>query len=138
MSFLLQPSLALPGYPGGEAAEPVAEVAVHGRWSRRLGLDVSAMVRDRLSRRPAAVIIDLYGLIDEDAASLPLWLAVRRAAAAVRPPIHVALCLPTTAALDRRLRRIGARRLPMFATMAQARAAMTDRACAVPGERGRV
>ena len=110
----------------------MVEISVHDMWSRRLGLNVSARLGTRLANRPGAVIIDLLDLVDEDAASLPLWLAARRAAAVIRPPVPLALCLPATAVLEQRLRRICARRLPVFATRSEARTAMTNRLGADP------
>ncbi|GAA2712137.1 hypothetical protein [Actinoplanes palleronii] len=106
---------------------PVVEYAVHGVWSHRLGVDVVAGLRARFADAPAAVIIDLHGMTDDDAASLPLWLAARRAAAAIRPTVPLALCMPATTVLETRLRRIGAERLPIFTTMPEARAAMAAR-----------
>jgi hypothetical protein len=118
-------SPAFPAFTSDGTAE-LPEIGVHGRWSYRLGADVSAGIRRRLRDRPTALIIDLGDLIDPDGASLPLWLATRRACAVVRPPIGLALCLPNTTTLDRRLRRIGAQRLPRFTTMPEARTAMTN------------
>jgi hypothetical protein len=97
------------------------EIAVHGRWSRHLGDEVTAEIRRCFAERPPAVIIDLAGLIDPDGASVPLWLAARRASTVVRPPVRLALCLPPGTVLDRRLHRIDAHRLPRFATVAEAR-----------------
>ncbi|GAA2599543.1 hypothetical protein GCM10010435_93740 [Winogradskya consettensis] len=120
---------------------PVAasvEMSVHGVWSRRLGVDIAAELRGRFADRPGAVIVDLHGLLDEDAASMPLWLAACRIAAALRPSVHLALCLPADAVLAQRLRRIGAHRLPVFATKSEARAAVTKllpaAACSRQGE----
>jgi hypothetical protein len=104
-------------------ATAVAEIAVHGSWSHRLGLNVTAALRDCFADRPSIIIIDLHGMEDGDAASLPLWLAARRAANVIRPPVQLALCLPTATILQIRLRRIGADRLPLYATMIEARAA---------------
>jgi hypothetical protein len=104
--------------------DAVIEIAAHGRWSRRLGDEITIEVRRRFAAHPHAVIIDLRDLIDPDGASLPLWLAARRAATVVRPPVQLALCLLPATVLDRRLRRIGAHRLPRFTTVPEARAAM--------------
>ena len=104
-------------------ATAVAELAVHGSWPHRLGLDVTAALRGCFADRPSSIIIDLHGMEDDDAASLPLWLAARRAANVLRPPVQLALCLPAATILHIRLRRIGAHRLPLYATMIDARAA---------------
>ncbi len=118
-------SPAFPSVTSAGTAE-LPEIEVHGRWSYRLGAEVTDGIRDRLREHPAALIIDLGDLVDPDGASLPLWLATRRACAVVRPPVGLALCLPNTTMLDRRLRRIGAQRLPRFTTMPEARTAMTN------------
>ncbi|WP_433790797.1 hypothetical protein [Actinoplanes sp. CA-252034] len=101
----------------------MAEIAVHGSWSHRLGLDVTAALKDCFAGRPDIIIVDLHGLEDDSAASLPLWLAARRAANVLRPPVRLALCLPAETVLRTRLQRIDAHRLPLHATMAEARAA---------------
>ncbi|MEV4280064.1 hypothetical protein [Actinoplanes xinjiangensis] len=104
----------------------MAEIAVHGSWSHQLGLDVTAALRDCFADRPGSLIIDLHGMEDDDAASLPLWLAARRAANVLRPPVQLALCLPAATNLQIRLRRIGAQRLPLYGNMIEARAAAAD------------
>jgi hypothetical protein len=108
-------------------AAAVAELEVHGQWSHHLGTDIIRRLRERLAARPAAVIIDLHALLDPEAASLPLWLAARRATGVLKPSVRLALCLPSATVLDSRLRRLGAHRLPTFATMPEARAAISDR-----------
>lgn len=106
----------------------VTEVRVHGRWSRRLGLDVYVVLRQCLAEHPAALIIDLEDLSDLDAASTAMWLAAGRAASALRPPAFVVLSMPPTRQLASHLRRLGAVRfLPIFATMKQARLAVARR-----------
>ncbi|WP_433831118.1 hypothetical protein ACQP2E_12660 [Actinoplanes sp. CA-015351] len=60
----------------------------------------------------------------DDAASLPLLLAARRAASVLRPPVRLVLCQPAGTVLRTRLQRIGAGRLPLYATMDEARAAV--------------
>ncbi|WP_157411495.1 hypothetical protein [Actinoplanes rectilineatus] len=111
----------------GPAATVVAELEVHGPWSRRLGTEITQRLREHLATRPAALIVDLHHLVDPDAASLPLWLAARRTTSVLRPPIQLALCLPVTALLEQRLQRLSPRRLPIFATMPEARTALVDR-----------
>jgi anti-sigma regulatory factor (Ser/Thr protein kinase) len=109
-------------------ATAMVELSVHGRWSQHLGMSVSAAIRSCLAEPPSAIIADLHDLGDPDGTSMPLWLAARRAAIVQQPPIQLALCLPTTAGLDRRMRRAGAHRhLPLFATMPEARAVISAR-----------
>ena len=98
-------------------ATGITELTVHGRWSSRLGTDVCEAIRDCLAGRPPYLLVDLHDLSDPDAASLSLWLAVRRAGAVKRPAVRLALCLPTTAPLHRRLRRFGSHPLPLFTSM---------------------
>jgi anti-sigma regulatory factor (Ser/Thr protein kinase) len=62
-----------------------------------------------------------------------VWLAVRRAASAVRPAVQFALCLPTATTLNRELRRTGVvPHLFLFATLAEARAAVSHRLMPAP------
>jgi hypothetical protein len=124
----VRPEPTVPALPvrGGTGAI-VAELQVHGEWSRRLGMETTRRLRERPSTGPAAVLMDLYQLVDPEAASLPLWLAACRAASVRRAPVQLALCLPGATVLERGLQRLGAHRLPTFATMPAARAAMADR-----------
>jgi histidine kinase-like protein len=112
----------------GDVTTGVVEMAVHGRWSQRLGMDVSTGIRKCLAEQPAAIIADLRDMGDPDGASMALWLAARRAAVVMQPPVRLVLCLPTATMLDRRLRRLGSpQRLPVFVTMPEARAAVISR-----------
>jgi anti-sigma regulatory factor (Ser/Thr protein kinase) len=111
----------------------MVEIGVHGRWSSRLGGDVSAAIGKCLAEPPAGIIADLRDLGDPGAASAPLWLGAFRTTSVPRPPVQFALCLPTATALNRRLRRAAeARRLPLFATMAEARTAVARRLSPAP------
>jgi anti-sigma regulatory factor (Ser/Thr protein kinase) len=106
----------------------VVEMAVHGRWSQRLGMDVSSGVRKCLAEHPSAVIADLHDMGDPDGASVALWIAGRRAATALQPPVQLVLCVPPEAPLAHRLQRVGAGGyLPVFPTMCAARAAVGSR-----------
>jgi hypothetical protein len=106
----------------------VLEVCVNGRWSRRMNLDVYAVLRKCMAEHPSAVIVDLRQLNDPEAASAPMWLAAARAAATLRPAAQLVITLPPTRQLASRLRRLGAvRYLPLFATAWQARAAVATR-----------
>lgn len=105
----------------------VIEIAVHGRWSRRLCLDVYHALHKSLAEHPAGVIVDLRGLSDLDAASTSMWLAASRAANILRPPAHLVLSMPPTRRLASHLRRLGAVRfLPIYPTVEQARAAVAS------------
>jgi hypothetical protein len=113
----------------------VAELVVIGEWSRPLGRDTSRRLRERLAAGPGAILIDLHRLLDPDGASLPLWLAARRAGSVLRPPVQLALCLPVATVLERRLQRLGAHRLPTYPSMREARDSMTHRLGAEQGGR---
>jgi hypothetical protein len=119
-------------YPGlsltRDALIGVIEMAVEGRWTRRLCLDVYTVLRKCMAENPSAIIVDLHGLNDLDSDSANMWLAAARAAAMLRPPAQLVLSLPPTRQLAGKLRRLGAvRYLPIFVTMPQARAAVLSR-----------
>jgi hypothetical protein len=110
----------------------VLEIALHGRWSRRLCLDVYHALRNSMAEHPCAIIVDLQGLSDLDAASTTMWLAASRAANTLQPPVQLVLTMPPTRQLAGRLRRLGAVRfLPICATMKQARETVASRLPAV-------
>jgi hypothetical protein len=129
------PYLTDAGHPGevrlSVAADPdtaMIEIEVRGRWCRSLSMDVYCALRDCLAEHPLAIIIDLHGLIDVDAASTAMWLAAGHAVKRLHPPAQLALCLPPTRQLASRMRRLGAVRfLSIHATMKQARAATAGR-----------
>ncbi|MBG0561305.1 ATP-binding protein [Actinoplanes aureus] len=103
-------------------------LAMHGSWGVPLRRDTHVTIRKCLSEHPSALIVDLHDLHDPHATSASLWFTARRAGAAMDPPVKVAVCTPPETALASRLRRMGAERfLPMYTTVAQARAAMTER-----------
>lgn len=126
-------------FSGDEGAEPglsvartadnsMIEIVVHGRWSRRMCLDVHALLRRCLAERPSAIIVDLHDLNDLDSASAGVWLANARAAGAGQPATQFVLTMPPTRQLAGRLRGLGAvRHLRIFVTIEQARAAVTSR-----------
>ena len=111
-----------------DADTAVTEIVVRGSWSRRMNLDVYAVMRKCMAEHPSAIIVDLRDLSDPQAASANMWLAAARAAASLRPAAQLVVSLPPTRQLASRLRRLGAvRYLPIFVTTAQARAAVTSR-----------
>ncbi|MEU4215002.1 ATP-binding protein [Actinoplanes sp. NPDC026623] len=120
---------AEPGLSVTRAADSsMIEIAVRGRWSRRLCLDVHALLRGCLAEHPSAIIIDLHELGDLDGASAGVWLANARAASAGQPATQLVLTMPPTRQLAGRLRRLGAvRHLRIFVTIEQARAAVAGR-----------
>jgi hypothetical protein len=105
----------------------VIVVAPHGDWDWRLFLDLYTVVHKYLAEHPRALIVDLHDLTDPTTGSAPLWFTARRSGAAMRPPVEVALCLPSKTPLAVRLHRLGAKRfLPIYDTVPQARTAVAD------------
>lgn len=106
----------------------VIEIELRGRWSRQLCLEVYQVLRSSMAEHPSAIIMDLQGLSDLDAASTSMWLAASRAANTLHPAVQLVLCMPPTRQLASHLRRLGAVRfLPIHATMKQARVAVANR-----------
>ena len=111
----------------------VIEIAVHGRWSRPLCLDVYHALRKSMAEHPSGIILDLHDLSDLDAASAGMWLAACRAANLLRPSVQVVLSMPPTRRLASHLRRLGAVRfLPIYATTKQARVEVVSRLPFIP------
>ncbi|MFI7547179.1 ATP-binding protein [Actinoplanes sp. NPDC049599] len=103
----------------------MVEMAVRGKFSLRLSVELYAGFRKCLAEHPAAMVVDLSRFEDPYAVSAAMWLAAHRSAAGMYPPVRLALTLAPTAPLAGRLRRLGTTRLfPVFATVAEARAAM--------------
>jgi hypothetical protein len=112
----------------GDIEQATIEVAVHGRWSRRMQASAATGIGKCFAESPRAVIIDLHELDDPLAASAVMWWTTGMRGAALHPPTLVVLCLPTTSTLAARLQRLGAKRsLPVYATMAEARTAIASR-----------
>lgn len=106
----------------------VVEVTVHGRWDRALWHDAGVALGKCFAEQPAAVIVDLHDMGDPQAASAAAWWMVGMRGADLRPTVQLALCLPAATALSARLHRLNARRyLPVYASMPEARAAITAR-----------
>jgi anti-sigma regulatory factor (Ser/Thr protein kinase) len=127
------PYLFLPPLDGARAQVAVTAdgdgtvigIAVRGQWDPRLGASVALEIDRCLAESPATIVIDVAGVVDPAADSVPVWLSATQAAAAADPPARVALCLPAGSALANRLDRIGARRyLPVFDSPAEARASL--------------
>jgi len=112
----------------GDLDAAVALMSVRGAW----GLSVREMAMttlDRcLSQHPEALIIDLSELDDPACASAATWLAAQCSAAARRPAVQLALCIPPRLPLADRLQRLGSRgHLPVYARVRQARVAIAGR-----------
>ncbi len=106
----------------------VALMTVIGRWDASLWQRTTEMLRKCLAEHPEAVIVDLSGLDDATGRSAPTWMAGQRAAAAMEPPVQMALCIPPNLPLADRMQRLGARRyLPVYAKVRQARVAIAAR-----------
>ncbi len=80
-----------------------------------------------LNEHPAALIIDLQGVADPHALSVTTWVTVARSGEIMDQPVRVVACVPAVTALADRLHRVGAARvLPIFCTLARARAAAAE------------
>jgi hypothetical protein len=111
-----------------DADTAVIEMALHGRWTRRLAADTYTGFRKCLAEHPTAMIVDLHHLDDPLSASAAMWLTARRAAAALEPPVQVALSMAATTPLSRRLHVLGVTRIvPVYPSTEQARSAVAGR-----------
>jgi len=100
-------------------------VAVHGSWNERSQARLSTVVHRNLAEHPPTLVLNLHHLDDPAGASASLWLTVARAAGSKQPPVRLAVSLPPGAELAAQLDRRGDQWLvPMYATVAQARAAL--------------
>jgi hypothetical protein len=113
---------------GADPDTSMIEIEVRGRWCRSLSMEVYRVLRECLAEHPLAIVLDLSGLIDVDAASTPMWLAASHAARRLCPSAQIALGLPPTRQLAGRLRGRGALEfLSIHPTVEQARAAAAGR-----------
>jgi hypothetical protein len=110
-----------------DASTAVVEMAVHGPWSQHLGSQVTAGLRLCLAGPSASIIIDLHDVADPHGVSQPFWVAAWHAARLAPTSVRLVLCLPTTMALDTRLRHMQGPRPMLFATMPEARIAIAGR-----------
>jgi anti-anti-sigma regulatory factor len=102
-------------------------LTVQGRWDHVLRRHATRWLHKAFAEGPSAVIVDLAGLTDPDAASLPTWVTARHTGAGLEPAVDVAVCAPSGEFADR-LDRMGAGRfLPAFLSMAEARTAVLSR-----------
>jgi anti-sigma regulatory factor (Ser/Thr protein kinase) len=117
------PQLTVTGDDDGS----VLLMAVRGSLDRTLFLRARTMVHKCLAHYPAGLIVDLTELRDPAGASAPLWLTARQTGEAIQPPVRLMLCLGPDTVLADRLHRLGARWfLPIFASVAEARAVLAD------------
>jgi hypothetical protein len=106
----------------------VIEVAMQGRWTPSLRIAAWVAVTKCFVEHPLAVVVDLHGLDDPLAASAPAWWTMGMTGARMAPPVAVVVCRPRATPLAARLNRLGAKRhLPVFATLDEARRAVSTR-----------
>ncbi|MDI6100115.1 ATP-binding protein [Actinoplanes sp. NEAU-A12] len=111
-----------------DADTAVIELTVWGGWDRTLSAQARLVVDKCLAEHPAGLIVDLHHLRDPHAVSAPLWLTACAQAAAMTPPVAIAVCVPAGMPLARRLRRLGARDwLVFYPTVPQAREVLAGR-----------
>ncbi|MEU8234025.1 ATP-binding protein [Actinoplanes sp. NPDC048967] len=112
-----------------DAESGLLEISVRGRFSLRLSMELYGGLRKCLAEHPTAIIADLAAFDDPYAVSAAMWLSINRTAAAMYPPVRLALALSPTAPLAGRLRRLGAGHFfPAYPDLDQARAALTGTA----------
>ncbi|WP_229076764.1 ATP-binding protein [Actinoplanes sp. DH11] len=125
-------------------------VVVRGPWTGETWQRTARTLRKCFAEHPAGLVLDLSGLEDDAARSVPTWLHAYRTGAAMEPPVRVAVCAPAGPGLGGRLARLN-RSLPICSSLGQAREALgtgrslTDRVTATlaadprsPGEARRL
>jgi hypothetical protein len=106
----------------------VTLMTVSGVWDQLLWHGTGTALHKCMAEHPDALIVDLSGLDDPHADSAPTWLAARSTAAALEPPVEMALCVPPHLPLADHMQRLGAGRfLPVYAKVRQARVAIAGR-----------
>src|SRR6185436_17627788 len=106
----------------------VSLLTVSGLWDGRLRQSASVTLRRCFTEHPDALIVDLSRLLDPRSESVPTWTTARTVAATLRPPVHLALCVPPDLPLADRMQGLGAGRfLPVYAKVRQARVAVAGR-----------
>ncbi|WP_436526248.1 ATP-binding protein [Actinoplanes sp. HUAS TT8] len=106
----------------------VSLVTVRGPWDDQLRRSTSTTLRRCFTEHPDALIVDLSRLLDPRSESVPTWSTARAVAAALQPPMHLALCVPPDLPLADRMQGLGAGRfLPVYARVRQARVAVAGR-----------
>jgi len=111
-----------------DADASVVLLTVRGRWDRTLWHLASQRLRKCLAEQPEALVVDLSALDDTRGTSAATWVAAQRDAAAMTPPVPLALCIPPELPLADRMQLLGARRyLPIYAKVRQARVAIAGR-----------
>ncbi|MFI1991249.1 ATP-binding protein [Actinoplanes sp. NPDC020271] len=109
----------------------VSLLTVRGPWDDRLRRSASVTLRRCFSEHPDALIVDLSRLLDPRSESVPTWTTARTVAAALRPPVPLALCVPPDLPLADRMQGLSVGRfLPVYAKVRQARVAVAGR---IPG-----
>ena len=104
----------------------ILDLFVRGRFGRRSATDTFSGLRKCLAEHPAAIVVDLLQFDDPLAASAAMWVAINRKAAALHPPVRLALAVDPGSPLHDRLHRLGVPRyFPVQPTVAEARAAVS-------------
>ncbi|GIF08758.1 ATP-binding protein [Actinoplanes siamensis] len=106
----------------------VSLLTVCGAWDDELRRNTFATLRRCFTEHPDALIVDLSRLLDPRSESMPVWTTARTVAAALQPPMHLALCVPPDLPLADRMQGLDTGRfLPIYAKVRQARVAVAGR-----------
>jgi hypothetical protein len=104
----------------------ILDLVVCGRFGRRSATDTFTGLRKCLAEHPTAIVVDLLEFDDPLAASASMWVAINRKAAALEPPVRLALAVAPGTPLRERLTRLGVERFfPVRSTPADARASVS-------------
>ncbi len=76
------------------ADSAVSLLTVSGPWDDQLRRSTSVTLRRCFTEHPDALIVDLSRLFDPRSESVPTWTTARSVAAALQPPVQLALCVP--------------------------------------------
>ncbi|GLY02493.1 MULTISPECIES: ATP-binding protein [Actinoplanes] len=112
----------------GDLHADITVVSVHGRWSAALRRQTSVTLRRCLIGQPAGLLLDLTSLDDPTGRGVPTWVAARRRAGALDPPVPLALAVPPGMSLAAHLRPA----LVTRGSVDEARRALEERLPAVP------
>ncbi|MFI5933350.1 hypothetical protein [Actinoplanes sp. NPDC051494] len=95
----------------------IVVLTASGRWDPAMRHQSVTVLRECLAGRPEGLIIDLTGLDDRAALSVPIWAEARHLGSAILPPVPVVYCVTPHTGLAQAL-------VPVHPTVGQAHAAL--------------